>query len=614
MPEDAQTSNRGASTAVEELEPQTPPPPYTDTLSQIEDDETFCEELMLWVRATRQLMPNPVPLEDAGVIARLCALPDVHFTPTLIALAGVDCLGLDVLYEERLLPRMAALRRGHLRGTFLPSARRLPSFVERDFLRELRRIQQTKQTTLAAPGTPLVVSMDTVTRTPVTWLWWPYIAVGKLALVDGDPGVGKSLFLTQLAASLSRGNPLPDQDGVPTLPSGGAHTTVLLSTEDGLADTLGPRLDAAGADSSKVKVLTGWVDGQGEEHAFTFQHMGLLERVLQEYQPTLVVIDPIQAYLGSRVDMHRANETRPLLEALRRLADQYHCAIVCVRHPAKASQGSKAIHRGLGSIDFIGAGRTGLFIEQHPSDPTLVLMAQSKSNIGPLGRTQVFSKAEGQFRWQGVSRLSAEMLAGAGRGPDPYAFLEAVCWLEDRLQDGLPVPSTDLCREADEEGLTFSTLRRAKKALGVRSLKRGDAWDWQLPSRRVVPPPELLRSLGSLTPCAPLEPLQGNQAVSVHEDAWDSTHTIPQAPADACPPLREPGEEDPPDAEESGLAEPIEKVEDVQDAHAMQAPQAPVNGQHNPPRFCPRCHRLATWRMRDGHFVCPHCSASVRGH
>jgi len=376
----------------------------------------------------------------------------------------------------------------------------------------------------------------------------------------------------------------------------------------------GPRLDAAGADSSKVKVLTGWVDGQGEEHAFTFQHMGLLERVLQEYQPTLVVIDPIQAYLGSRVDMHRANETRPLLEALRRLADQYHCAIVCVRHPAKASQGSKAIHRGLGSIDFIGAGRTGLFIEQHPSDPTLVLMAQSKSNIGPLGRTQVFSKAEGQFRWQGVSRLSAEMLAGAGRGPDPYAFLEAVCWLEDRLQDGLPVPSTDLCREADEEGLTFSTLRRAKKALGVRSLKRGDAWDWQLPSRRVVPPPELLRSLGSLTPCAPLEPLQGNQAVSVHEDAWDSTHTIPQAPADACPPLREPGEEDPPDAEESGLAEPIEKVEDVQDAHAMQAPQAPVNGQHNPPRFCPRCHRLATWRMRDGHFVCPHCSASVRGH
>jgi len=609
MPEDAQTSNRCASTAVEEPEPQTPPPPYTETLSVIEDDETFCEELVLWVRATQQLMPNPVPLEDAGVIARLCALPDVRFTPTLIALAGADCLGLDVLYDERLLPRMAALQRGHLRGTFLPYARRLPGFVERDFLRELRDYTAAHPAAALATARPVIVSMHTVTRQPITWLWWPYIALGKLTLLDGDPGIGKSLLLTQLAANLSCGHPLPDQDGVPTLPIGGAHTTVMLSTEDGLADTLGPRLDTAGADSSKVHVLTGWVDGHGDTHAFTFQHMPLLARVLEEYQPKLVVIDPIQAYLGSGVDMHRANETRPLLESLRRLADQYQCAIVCVRHPAKASQGSKAIHRGLGSIDFIGAGRTGLFVEQHPSDPTLVLMAQSKSNIGPLGRTQVFSKAEGQFRWHGVSRLSAEMLAGAGRGPDPYAFLEAVCWLEDRLQDGLPVPSTELCTEADEEGLSSSTLRRAKKALGVRSLKRGDAWDWQLPSRRVILMPEPLQSLGSLPPLVSIENLQVNQMVSIRED----DHTVPQAPAAVYPPLDGPGEEAPPDDEASDAPEPIENMEDVQEAHAVQAPQASVNGEHKPPRFCPRCHRLATWRVRDGHFACHNCSAHVRG-
>src|SRR5262249_38928060 len=188
----------------------------------------------------------------------------------------------------------------------------------------------------------------------------------------------------------------------------------------------------------------------------------------------------------------------PLLEALRRLAEQYQCAIVCIRHPAKSSQGGKALHRGLGSVDFIGAARTGMFVEQHPLDPTKALVAQSKSNIGPLGGTLLFRKRAGQFEWCGRSRLSAEMLAGSGRGPDPYAFLEAVCWLELRLQDGLPVASTLVCDDAEEEGIPFPTLRRAKKALGVRSVKQGDQWDWQLLALRTIPPPTPLLSLASL--------------------------------------------------------------------------------------------------------------------
>jgi DNA repair protein RadA/Sms len=128
-------------------------------------------------------------------------------------------------------------------------------------------------------------------------------------------------------------------------------------------------------------------------------------------------------------------------------------------------------------------------VEQHPSDPGKVLLAQSKSNIGPLGRTQVFTKYEGHFQWCGVSRLSAELLAGSGRGPDPHAFLEAVCWLEERLKDGIPVSSEDLHREAIEEGIAISALRRAKKALGIRSLKRGEHWDWQLTALTTIPTP-----------------------------------------------------------------------------------------------------------------------------
>ena len=141
--------------------------------------------------------------------------------------------------------------------------------------------------------------------------------------------------------------------------------------------------------------------------------------------------------------------------------------------------------RGLGSIDFIGAARTGLFVEQHPTNPGKVLLTQSKSNIGPLGRTQVFTKHEGHFQWCGVSRLTAELMAGSGRGPNPHAFLEAVCWLEEALKTPSHGPAT-LRNDAEEEGISFASLRRAKKALGIRSIKNGEKWDWQLPSLTIL--------------------------------------------------------------------------------------------------------------------------------
>jgi hypothetical protein len=340
---------------------------------------------------------------------------------------------------------------------------------------------------------PEVVTMDDVQATPITWLWWPYLALGKLSMLDGDPGIGKSLLMTQLAASHSRGYPLPDQQGKLTLPTGGPQTTLLLSTEDGLADTLKPRLVAAGADCRKVHVFTGWRDQQDAWHAFTLQDLPVLEDAIQRYQPRLVVIDPIQAYLG-KIDMHRANETRPLLAELTRLAEQYHCAMVCIRHPSKPGQGiGKVIHRGLGSVDFIGAARTGLFVEQHPTDPGKALLGQSKNNIGPLGRTQLFTKYDGRFEWCGVSRLSAELIGGSGRGPDPTAFLDTVCWLEKRLEGGLAWPAADIEEEGLGEGYKKDTLRRAKKALGVISVKtpgtNDGVWTWRLPSLAHVPPP-----------------------------------------------------------------------------------------------------------------------------
>ena len=220
----------------------------------------------------------------------------------------------------------------------------------------------------------------------------------------------------------------------------------------------------------------------------------------------LLVIDPIQAFLGD-LDMHRSNETRPVLQALGKLIERHNVTALCIRHPAKSGQGGgKAIYRGLGSIDFIGAGRSGLFVEQHPVDANAVLIAHMKSNVGPLGRTQLFTKTEGVFAWAGISRMTAELVAGNARGPDPLAFFEAYCWLESALKSGLALPSQDLCDEASEEGIGEKTLKRAKKALGIRSHKQGDVWYWQLPALPVLSPPPSPQQPAPLCPSCPSWP------------------------------------------------------------------------------------------------------------
>ena len=158
---------------------------------------------------------------------------------------------------------------------------------------------------------------------------------------------------------------------------------------------------------------------RARNNAFTFEHLPLLEEAIETYTPALVVIDPVTAYMG-KTDIHRANEVQALMGKLTRLAERSDCAIVCIRHPAKPGQHiGKVIHRGLGSVGFIGTARTALFAESHPTDPTKVLLGQSKSNMERHGRTQLFTKEQGQFQWGGVSRISAEMMGARDAAPIP---------------------------------------------------------------------------------------------------------------------------------------------------------------------------------------------------
>jgi len=300
--------------------------------------------------------------------------------------------------------------------------------------------------------------------------------------------------------------------------------------------------------------------------------------------------------------MHRANETRPLLEQLRRLAEQYQCAILCVRHPAKpgGGGGGKAIHRGLDSVDFIGAARTGLFVEQHPLDEGKVLLTQSKSNLGPLGRTQVFTKYQGQFEWCGISRLRAELLAGSGRGPDLHVFLEAVCWLEARLEGGVPLLATTVQAEAEEEGVNSATLRRAKKALGVRSTKQGEVWYWQLPGLVGLAPP------ASVLPHAPLG--QHDPLEHLPEYQRDAS-TLPATDGQAAPDVVATQGGDATAIESSGLSvEPVENMEGVQEAqgqHVGHETDASRTASTSMP--CPHCRRATTWVLRGGIPFCYKC-------
>ena len=332
--------------------------------------------------------------------------------------------------------------------------------------------------------TPVVDTFSEVEKMMIEWLWWPYLAKGTLAMLDGDPGIGKSLLTLHLAAALSRGFPLPDQQGVPTVPTGEPSNSLFLALEDSLGAVMKPRLEASGADCARICVLQGWKDAENEAHLFTLADMDVFRQALDTYRPALVVIDPIQAYLGARVNMNQANETRPLLTKLAQEAERSHCCIVCVRHAAKGSSesGIRAMMRGLGSIDFVGTARTALYIEQHPLNPTGGLLCQTKNNQDIIGRTQQFSKAEGRFQWAGITRVDAETIAGSGRGPFPRALLEACFHLEQLLSNGIPWSAEDIQYQLEQEGCKKDSIKHAKKVLGVKSRRiEAGTWEWQLP-------------------------------------------------------------------------------------------------------------------------------------
>ena len=320
-----------------------------------------------------------------------------------------------------------------------------------------------------------LINMETVEVEQVEWLLYPFIPYGKVTIIQGDPGEGKTTMVLQIIAKLTKGEKvLPDSPGDEgKLPE---HETeavnvIYQTAEDGLGDTIKPRLIEAGADCSRVLVID-----DGEQPLTMMDNR--LEKAIVQTKARLIVLDPIQGFLGSEVDMHRANEIRPLMKRVSVLAEKYHCAIILIGHMNKNSNG-KSSYRGLGSIDFQAAARSVLVVGRIKNEPEVRVVCHVKSSLAPEGKSIAFRlDKDNGFEWIGEYDIGVDdLLNGSSRG---QKIKEAKEFLLEILAEGA-VKQNMVIQEAEKRGIKGKTLWNAKKALGVQSIKPGGHWSWKLP-------------------------------------------------------------------------------------------------------------------------------------
>ena len=308
-----------------------------------------------------------------------------------------------------------------------------------------------KRLTALLPETVKIIRMSDVELTPVEWLWKPYLPFGKLSVLQGNPGEGKTYFAMHLAAACTNGKLLPNMERMEPF------NVIYQTAEDGLGDTVKPRLIEAGADLDRVLVI----DDSDVQLTLSDER---IEKAIVENNARLVIIDPIQAYLGADVDMNRANEVRPIFMWLGQVAQRTGCAILLIGHLNKAA-GMQSLQRGLGSI--AAAVRSVMFIGKLKHDPTMRILTYEKSSLAPPGVSLAFSLGdEGGFRWVGEYDITAdEMLSGIEpqRETKTQQAKDLICAL---LAGGKQVLSEDIDKAALERGIPGRTVRDAKRELG----------------------------------------------------------------------------------------------------------------------------------------------------
>ena len=324
-------------------------------------------------------------------------------------------------------------------------------------------MQQEKTETLE------LIRMGDLKVEELNWILYPYIPEGKLTIIQGDPGDGKTTLALQIIARLTRGEDVLDSNqGKVREPVNVIYQTA----EDGLCDTILPRLLAAGADCDRVYVIN------DAKKPLTLLDERL-EQAIVKTDAKMVVLDPIQGYLGAKIDMHRANEIRPVMKQLATLAESYTCTIILIGHLNKMV-GGKAAYRGLGSIDIPASARSVLLVGRMQDDPDKRVVCQTKSSNASDKSALTFEITEDGFNWLGEVAMTADDLL---RGCSPRStnkLEQAKRFLQDALKDG-PLRQKQIEDLMAATDIKDRTLWSAKQMLGVQSDKIGNVWYWRLP-------------------------------------------------------------------------------------------------------------------------------------
>ena len=316
----------------------------------------------------------------------------------------------------------------------------------------------------------LLTLYSDVKSEPVRWLWYPYIAVGKITLLQGDPGDGKSTMMMNLMAELSKGGTMPDGRTL-----GRPRRVIYQCSEDGTSDTIKPRLEACGADCRNIAFINEEVHG-----GLTLDDERIREAIV-EFKPQLVVIDPIQSYIGNDSDLQIAVRARKLMRRIAMWATTFDCAIVLIGHLTKKEH-SKELYRGLGSIDVVASARSVLQIERDEADEDVRIVKQIKNSLAPKGDDLRFEiRSTTGFRWLNdeIEEEDPEDVVPIGELPKNKHELAAFL-LKRLLADG-PVESTEIKRQMVGYRIGDKTMNEVKKDLGIKPFRKMRVWYWALP-------------------------------------------------------------------------------------------------------------------------------------
>lgn len=331
---------------------------------------------------------------------------------------------------------------------------------------------------------PNLVCLSDVEPRPVEWLWYDRIPLGKLSMLFGDPGLGKSFIGIYMASLITTGRPWPDI-GAPNL----IGNVILLTAEDGLSDTVRIRADAMGADPARIHVIESVKTGQGKTEFFNLRdHLAALDAALRSIGDIrLVIIDPITAFLGEKLDSYKDSQTRAVLSPLAALAEEHNVSLLGIGHFNK-NEAKQLVYRAMGSLAFTAAPRAAWGVSRKdPDDPSnrARLLGPIKTNLSINPTTLEFSIVDGRVEFKPDP---VEHTIDTAMNPDlakeSRAVAEAGAWLMEELQDG-PVWSKDVFKRGGANGHSAYAIRRAKDRLKIQLKKEGfgetNKWLWSLP-------------------------------------------------------------------------------------------------------------------------------------